>query len=431
MRSIISTEDGGHPQHAYVGTKQINLGVSLPQTDHDYCGLLTKRTECRGQLGVQEPRRFLRMASPQKRVQQNSDSPGKARSGSVCITTVSASTVYGVEARPEQHCNICNATIVEGAVRLCVPPFQFDKSGDKENKAREGPRLDSSYTLVANTAMVCTASADVLPSSSTSASEIKPTKKPSRNQPSTSAARAKISGVENFRNSLQIGGISKGAATLISQSRRESLITNYESSFQKWVSWCSEGQVNPFQANLKDILNYLAYLFQEGYQYRTINSHRSAISAYHPHIDGRPVGEHPKLCDLLAGAFNQRPPQPRYTFIWDVDVVLKFIKSNMGNDLDLSEGDLAHKLTALLALAAAQRVSAIQHLNIDFMAKTNSQVTFYFTKLHKSWRRGKPPPELTYQAYPEDESLCVVRTLENYLDKTKKWRKIGGMGNYC
>ena len=144
---------------------------------------------------------------------------------------------------------------------------------------------------------------------------------------------------------------------------------------------------------MKDILNYLACLFQEGYQYRTVNSHRSAISAYHPHIEGRSVGEHPKVCSLLAGIFNQRPPQPRYTFIWDVDLVLKFIKSHMGNNLDLSESDLAHKLTTLLALAAAQ--SAIRHLNINFMAKTSLQVTFYLTKLHKSWRRGQTPPELT------------------------------------
>ena len=65
----------------------------------------------------------------------------------------------------------------------------------------------------------------------------------------------------------------------------------------------------------------------------------------------------------------------------------------MGNNLDLSESDLAHKLTTLLALAAAQ--SAIRHLNINFMAKTSLQVTFYLTKLHKSWRRGQTPPELT------------------------------------
>ena len=100
----------------------------------------------------------------------------------------------------------------------------------------------------------------------------------------------------------------------------------------------------------------------------------------------------------------------------------------MGNNLDLSESDLAHKLTTLLALAAAQRVSAIRYLNINFMAKTSLQVTFYFTKLHKSWRRGQPPPELTYQAYTDDHSLCVVKTLQRYLEITGEWRKTSKEG---
>ena len=79
-------------------------------------------------------------------------------------------------------------------------------------------------------------------------------------------------------------------------------------------------------------------------------------------------------------------------------------------------------------LAAAQRVSAIRYLNINFMAKRSLQVTFYFTKLHKSWRRGQPPPELTYQAYTDDHSLCVVKTLQRYLEITGEWRKTSKEG---
>ena len=64
--------------------------------------------------------------------------------------------------------------------------------------------------------------------------------------------------------------------------------------------------------------------------YRTIEWHRSAIPAYHEYIDGKPVGQHPKVCALLKGMFNQRPPQPRYVFIWDVKVMLNYIKSEWG-----------------------------------------------------------------------------------------------------
>ena len=42
--------------------------------------------------------------------------------------------------------------------------------------------------------------------------------------------------------------------------------------------------------------------------------------------------------------------------------------------------------------------------------------------LHKSWRKGKAPPAVTYQEYTQDESLTVVRTLDGYIAGTERWR---------
>ena len=42
--------------------------------------------------------------------------------------------------------------------------------------------------------------------------------------------------------------------------------------------------------------------------------------------------------------------------------------------------------------------------------------------LHKSWRKGKAPPAVTYQEYTQDESLSVVRTLDGYIAGTERWR---------
>ena len=161
-------------------------------------------------------------------------------------------------------------------------------------------------------------------------------------------------------------------------------------------------------------MNYLSTLFDEGLQYRTVNAHWSAISAYHNFINGKPIGKHPKVCALLTGIFNKRPPQPRYTFISDVDVVLTYIKNDMSVNSQLSEKNLTYNLTVLLALSSALRASSIQHLNINCITKTNYCYKFYFNKLHKGWRRGKAPPAVTYQEYTQDDSLCVARTLDEY-----------------
>ena len=69
-------------------------------------------------------------------------------------------------------------------------------------------------------------------------------------------------------------------------------------------------KIDPFQAPAKDIIEYLTLLFDCGNEYRTINLHRLAISAFHEYVDGLPVGKHPGICSLISGVFNLRPPEP-------------------------------------------------------------------------------------------------------------------------
>ena len=424
MCIVVPVKNGGHPKHADAEVKQVYLGLSAVQSDHNYSRVSAKQTQCKGRLGVKECKQFLGMEARQKDFSSCDKTFRKTQGGSICLQTLSPNrSVHGLETRSKELSHRCNATTVGRAIRVCFPTLQPNKSNNKESSIGESREVNLNNTVVANTTMVRTTFESLNSKTSTAPSKAQHSQKSSRiESPSRKTGIAKTSGLENFRNSLQMEGISNRAATLISQARREGSLANYESSFQKWTSWCHRDKVDPFQAPLNKILDFLADLFDKGYQYRTINSHRSAISAYHAHIEGKPVGQNPKVCALLAGIFNQRPPQPRYTFIWDVEILIKFIKDEMAIDSKLSDGDLTLKLTALLALTAAQRVTAIQHLNINFMARSSSQVTFYFNKLHKSWRRGKAPPEVTYQGYPNDKSLCIVSTLGEYLDRTRNWR---------
>ena len=65
----------------------------------------------------------------------------------------------------------------------------------------------------------------------------------------------------------------------------------------------------------------------------------------------------------------------------------------------------------------------IQYLNTEFMAKDKDRYMFYFSKLHKRWRKGQAPPAITYFAFSEDKSLCVVETLNEYINRSKLWRE--------
>ena len=141
-------------------------------------------------------------------------------------------------------------------------------------------------------------------------------------------------------------------------------------------------------------IDYLTSFFEDGLKYNTTGVHRSAISAYHEKGDDMPVGQHPLVTSLMAGIFNSRPPQPRYIFVWDVQVVLNFIKKDWRISSSLTDQELIRNL---------------QHLGIRYMTKGDDKV---IAKLHKSWLKGKPPPSLTIFGFPEDPQLCVIETLD-------------------
>ena len=150
-----------------------------------------------------------------------------------------------------------------------------------------------------------------------------------------------------------------------------------------------------------------------------MNSLRPAISAYHVHIDGKSVEKHPNLRALLAGIFNQRPAQPRYVFIWGMEIVSQNIRTHWYDNSSLTRANLTCKLATLLALITASVVLKIQHLSTKFMAKDEHKYMFYFNKLHKSCKKGLALPTFTYFAFSEDNSLCVVETLSEYINRSK------------
>ena len=144
----------------------------------------------------------------------------------------------------------------------------------------------------------------------------------------------------------------------------------------------------------------MAELFEKRLKYRTIGTHRSAISVLHDPTGNNRIGNHPRVSALIPGLFNKMPPRPKYPFIWDVETVLDFQKKLPGNDL-LSEKLLTLKVSILLALLSASRVSEITYLRVDYSTKHSSFYTIAILHLTKTCRRGKkPPPKSAFLQLP-------------------------------
>ena len=143
-----------------------------------------------------------------------------------------------------------------------------------------------------------------------------------------SASAGRMEGLWQHLQSKEIPG---NAINLIMSSWRSKANSNYNSAWRKWEEWCKQKSMHPFSADVSSILGFLADQFEEGKQYRSLNCYRSALSSTHLPVEGFPVGQHPLVVRLLKGAYNQRPPQPKYCLTWDVSQMLLYL-SNLGSN---------------------------------------------------------------------------------------------------
>jgi hypothetical protein len=169
------------------------------------------------------------------------------------------------------------------------------------------------------------------------------------------------------------------------------------------------------------VADFLTDMFKEGYEYNTINLHRSAISALHEEVENIPVGQHEIIKRIMTGVFQEKPPQPRYKDTWDVGLVLDYLVGQ-GKNETLSDSQLTHKLTMLLALTTASRASEIQALDLEYMMDKTSEVIFTLPQHTKTSKAGQKPQTVSIQAYHHSE-LDVVACLRTYILRTTDWRE--------
>ena len=218
--------------------------------------------------------------------------------------------------------------------------------------------------------------------------------------------------LQDIRESYTMQGISTAATNIIVNSWRPSTGKLYKHFIGRWKACCNLKQIDCIRPAIKQALDFLATLFESGIGYSSINTARSALFCLIEPIDNRAFGCHPTVTRFMKGIYQLRSPKPRYDHIWDVSVVLDYLKT-----LAPLKG-----LTMLIALVSAQCRQSIHLLSIDNMVETNGLVVFTITEHIKQSRPGYTPPLVKLQAFPEHPDLCVVSTLKEYLHRTVSLR---------
>ena len=148
-------------------------------------------------------------------------------------------------------------------------------------------------------------------------------------------------------------------------------------------------------------------------QYSTIASTKSALANVFM-IPGIPsLSAHPLLQRFMRGVYHLRPPNPRYSVIWDTTVVIEYLAS-LPTD-NISPKLLSYKTVMLLALLSGQRVSTLYHFRIDEIQIRENEVLFNVTALLKQDKVSRKKEPIIFNAYPHNKKLCPVTLIEQYM----------------
>ena len=179
--------------------------------------------------------------------------------------------------------------------------------------------------------------------------------------------------------------------------------------------------VSVFEPDIGKVIEFLTELFHTGIEYSAINTARSALSSIILLPGERPVGEHPLICRFLKGVFELRPALPKYTEMWDVGIVLRYLKT-LYPPQDITLKQLTLKTTTLLCLLTGQRSHTIHKFDTtQFIQLPNMYRVTVRGKL-KHTKPGRHQESFQYLPYEPDKALCIYEHLSEYIGRTKPLR---------
>lgn len=201
-------------------------------------------------------------------------------------------------------------------------------------------------------------------------------------------------------------------------SLSDNSLKQYDVYLKRWFQYCNKNNFDLYNASVPQIIYFLNKLYEEGAQYGTLNSCRSALAL----MMGNNVSEDDRVKRFFKGVFRVRPPLPKYSTIWDTSIVINHLSHLHPNEL-LPLEKISKKLITLMALLTAHRVQTLSKINIKNIEISTSKVTIKIPDFLKTTRLGYLQPMLVLPFFDEKPEICPGKTLITYLQKTSSFRK--------
>ena len=195
----------------------------------------------------------------------------------------------------------------------------------------------------------------------------------------------------------------------------------YAVYIKKWVTFCVEKNLNYKNPSLNNVALFLSVLYKRGLSYSAINIARSAISFFTPSSEGLKLGANPIISRIMLGIKNNRPKVSRYVAMWDIDIVLSFLRE-LWPLKSLPTNLVVKKLVTLILLVTSHRIQTLQTLKVSNLLWVRKDLCIFVLDEKLKHSRGKELGFVQLNAFDKDPRLCVIRCLREYLQRTKKDR---------
>ena len=234
-------------------------------------------------------------------------------------------------------------------------------------------------------------------------------------------------------------GFSEAVAARIEAPQRRSTRSVYEAKWAIFTKRCIPNQVDFRSPPVKSVADFLMYLFEDKkLQPSTIDGYRSAIADKLGNATAN-ISKDDNLTRLLESFHTYRPKGRRGIPSWNLSLVLHQVTKAPFEPLrEASLKHLTFKTVFLLALVSGKRRSEIhawQHKNIRHQANWSKVSLFPSPSFLSKNQLAKEGPESVApvvipalaptldRSLKSDRSLCPVRALRYYLDRTSDLRQ--------
>lgn len=426
-RNEVSALPQGHPETPLLGTSTPGLTQG---------GVHPRRIEssCRSPLQVLPPTGRVEIAS--RGSHQFMGTLWRSPGGSLCVKGDNSLSDVVLPQLPLRTAGVrCPVPRVAGGVVVRVPSNTPDPASTEQNISGLTQSFVSGSTLAGKT-LVSGSTAPCSRPTLASTGQIGPSFAGAGADLASQSSCSSVVGLAPPQSLPQ--GLNEAVLETINNARAPSTRANYQQRWKLFSLWCKNGGLDPKTCSIASVLHFLQSLLDTGRAASTVKVYAAAISAFHDMVGGLSVGKHPLVSQFLKGANRLRPGRCLRAPSWDLPMVLQSLTTAPYEPLAQSDLKfLTQKTLFLLALCSTKRVSELHALSVStecmrwkpedtavslwpnpfFLPKVLSPQSINSAIELEAFR-----PEPPCQAGVALHTLCPVRALRAYVDRTRQLR---------